>query len=303
MMAKAEEDRLKQEVMRLEIRRTEMEMLKEAVRAGIQPHLIPQLFGPGNTASNQSIYTPASPTQGSGVAAARMDYPPSQQIPAYNKNSQQSPRYLPKLDTANLASNHGTPHATPAGPSTTTDQRSAVNGEAPQSAPTGNQEHDASSLFFHHWQPPHQSQQPGLAVQDQPARPVVADAMGSPTPGKKKKVLQQYHVLNANPVASPGSHSRRSPSRGHARHRSDASGLSSRFSDHYIPPVSSNNSSFSRMSHDRDSPVPVPLPSQNPTSHEIDLARKRKRTEADPASGGNIPERGIAEEDGPNKEG
>ncbi|CCG84801.1 protein of unknown function [Taphrina deformans PYCC 5710] len=295
MMAKAEEDRLKQEVMRLEIRRAEMEMLREAVRAGIQPHLIPQIFSSGGNAT-QPIYTPISPTQTQpGPSTTRIPFPPPQQIPAYGKPSQPSPRYLPKLETNNIASGLGQPQTAPPNPTTISDQRqnnAANSGEPlPRNTGAGGQDPESSSLFFHHWQPP-QSSQGGLMNPAEPQSRVSAETPGSPTPRKKK--LQQYHILNAAPSPTP---SRKSPTRGHVRHRSEASGLSSRFSDHYMAPVSSSNS-FSRMSHDRDSPNPLAQPqsqSQNPTSHEIDLARKRKRTEqetmaSDASAASTIPE-------------
>lgn len=297
MVAKAEEDRLKQEVMRLEIRRTEMEMLREAIRAGIQPHLIPQIFSSGGNAS-QSIYTPISPTQGPPPPGppSRLSFPPPQQIPPFGKSNQPAARYLPKLETNNLPS--GSSQVQTAPPNATTPGEPRQSGAAsavetlPRNTAASAQEPEAGSLFFHHWQPPQSSLGGAMNSAESQARGLGADTPGSPTPRKKK--LQQYHILNAGPSPTP---SRKSPTRGHVRHRSEASGLGSRFSDHYMAPVSSNNS-FSRMSHDRDSPNPLAppaAPSQNPTSHEIDLARKRKRNEqetmASDASGAStIPE-------------
>lgn len=326
MMAKAEEDRLKQEVMRLEIRRTEMEMLKEAVRAGIQPHLIPQLFGSGAGSVQGGVYTPISPTNQGQAASARVPFPAPQQIPPFSKPGQPSPRYLPKLETANLPSNSQGHLATSATPAAH-EQRHSIShtsSEQLQSAPAlGNNEPEASSLFFHHWQPPSQShiggQQAALQQQQQtplhqqqqsqqqhsasaeqvgPSRLQTAtDPPTSPSPRKRK--MQQYHILNSLGSPSAGS-SRRSPSRGHIRHRSEASGLGHRFSEQYIPSMQSNNGYSARMSSDRESPKVQHNQTVVPSAQDLDAARKRKRSshqEGDTADGswGTAPD-SIAEE-------
>lgn len=292
-MAKSEEDRLKQEVMRLEIRRTELEMLKEAVRAGIQPQLIPQIFGGGsNHSGNPSIYTPISPSQASGPASRTPYPPPPQQIPPFSKQGQPSPRYLPKLDTANLPTSHGQQQQQqPATANPTINEQRHMtnhfNNEAPQSAPSigGNMDSEPSSLSFHHWRPPqlHPGQNQGTNESPQGPRALsLSDNPGSPTPRKKKAQQQQQHQ-GLPPAASPSAAaSRRSPSRGHARHRSEASGLAHRFNGQYAPPAVSNNGIFSaKMSNDRASPN-LGMPPLS--SHEMDTARKRKREQEGEAS-------------------
>lgn len=296
MMAKAEEDRLKQEVMRLEIRRTEMEMLKEAVRAGIQPHLIPHLFGGGSGSIQGGVFTPVSPTnQGpkqAPPASSRAPFAAPQAIPPFIKATQ-SPRYLPKLDTSNLPP---TPQAHTAAPQTSHEQRPSISHHAAeqlQSAPAAgnNEPADTSSLFFHHWQPPpqtlgglqhnqQQQQQASTIVDQSSTNRSLNTGDGPPTsPSPRKRKMQQYHILN--PLASPSAGSpRRSPSRGHVRHRSEASGLTHRFADQYAPAVQLNNGYSAKLSSDRESPK-VQQPQYQappPTSQEIDAARKRKRS-------------------------
>ena len=79
MHAKAEEDRLRQEVLRLEIRRQEQDMFREIVRSGCPPHLIPAMFAGGASAMALATAT-AGPQQGSaatsGGQASSMPAPP-----------------------------------------------------------------------------------------------------------------------------------------------------------------------------------------------------------------------------------
>lgn len=270
MIAKAEEDKLKQEVMRLEIRRTEMEMLKDALRASIPPHLVPQIFGNGTTQTlNSSLYThtPISPTH--ATHNSRM---PAQHAPMYKSNPRElsgpqtmaSPRYLPKLETSILPSPI---------PTSTNEHRAAANqtsGQTQQQSESHStlnqaQESPSSSLFFHHWQPPANQQTQGspASVDHGSLRTMGSEAQPtSPTP-RKRKLMQQPNILN--PSSVPGS--RRSPTRGHTRHRSEASALSSRFNnENYMP---------QQAKALRDHTTPSPRPPS--TSVDLDAARKRKR--------------------------
>ncbi|ORY77747.1 hypothetical protein BCR37DRAFT_394840 [Protomyces lactucae-debilis] len=270
MLAKTEEDKLKQEVMRLEIRRTEMEMLKEALRGGIQPSLVPQIFlGSGHvsayyasqahlqqqaTAAQQQQQMHAAGQQPGGSPTQRsfpQGPPPPGPMPAFKHRATQSlanasPRSLPKQEAY-----------TP----TTSRERNDVAGAAgPQagSGPTGTIHQDqeltqerAPSLYFHHWQPPQQSPSHAAETGEQAASAAVAAVQGgsvsggtpqpgSPTPRKKRLTSQQ--VLNPiQPSNAPSQPGRRSPSRGgstsgHSRHRSEASILHTRFSE-YLPPA------------------------------------------------------------------
>lgn len=241
-------------------------MLKEAIRAGIQPHLIPQLFGSSNSISG-GVFTPVSPTtQGSNAAANqgpsasslnRASLANPQQIPPFNKAAQ-SPRYLPKLEIPTLTPTQQ-PHTST--PQASYEQRASISqqsGEQQQSAPVlGANEPGASSLFFHHWHPPSQTagqqhQQSAPADQSSNVRATAVDVPPtSPSPRKRK--MQQYQILNPLGNSSPNTSSR-SPSRGHARHRSEASGLTHRFRDPYIPAVSTSNGDSARMSSDRELP-------------------------------------------------
>lgn len=293
----------------------ELDMLKEAIRAGISPHLIPQIFASqGNYTPNGSIYTPISPTQASSSSRmpaiapvpnsqqqqqqqrSQQQPPPphqqqQQQMTPFNKvTSQSSPRYLPKIDTSNLPMQGQTASTNPPA----ADSRHRVShsvSDAPQSAPphAGHErsESESSSLFFHHWQPPSGSNamnSGGSAAETgsigRSTNGAPTETPGSPTPRKKR---MQPHILNAAAASSNSPNSRRSPSRGHSRHRSEASGLQYRFSEQYLPSAITNNNNTpgsARMSTaDKGLSNDQHQYSQTPNSQEMDAARKRKRGE------------------------
>src|SRR5436190_3402570 len=88
---RAEEERTRQEYYRLETRRLEFELLREALRSGVHPSLVPQLFNQDRQASQN--LSPISPIL---KQEERPIYPTSS-LPSYNR------RDLPRIDTSGLA--------------------------------------------------------------------------------------------------------------------------------------------------------------------------------------------------------
>src|SRR5579859_7470641 len=138
---RAEEERTRQEYYRLETRRVEYELIREALRSGVHPSLIPQLFsqdrpGPQNL-------SPISPIQ--RQEEQRSLYPTSS-LPSYNRPDSRS---LPRLDTSNIPP-AGHRHLVPS-------QRDKYAG--PISAPPASMATTSPppSIFFRHWAPPQRS--------------------------------------------------------------------------------------------------------------------------------------------------
>src|SRR5579859_1824826 len=134
---RAEEERTRQEYYRLETRRVEYELLREAFRGGIHPSLIPQLFSQDRGPQNLS---PVSPIQ---RQEERPLYPTSS-LPSYNRHD------LPRIDTSNLPPPGGNrSHLVPlrekyAGPISAPPASMATTSPPP-------------SIFFRHWAPPQRS--------------------------------------------------------------------------------------------------------------------------------------------------
>ncbi|BFZ56191.1 hypothetical protein PYCC9005_003233 [Savitreella phatthalungensis] len=290
MVAKSEEDRLRQEVLRLEVRRQEMEILREAVRAGVPPHMIPLMFAGGAAASTTASTLTAASMQ--SAAASQLPPPPTQQQqqqqastamqiqqqqqtparhtyeasaaspphtagPAYSippfrgpppaasprqasgfeayAERNANPAYSqPRLGQGILSNESGS-GSLPLAPlqRKTSPQESTGQGPASAAKESRDSRNDAG-LFFHHWQPP---ANPDGSRED--------DARNqSPTPKKRRTAGGSGASSSALtggtlvPVgggssSSSAAASRRSPTRGHMRHRSEASVMSnsSRYND------------------------------------------------------------------------
>ena len=246
-----------------------MEMLKDAMRAGVPGHLIPQIFS--NAPS--SVYTPVSPRQAPRVSMAAPQVSPYKPASITQQQSMTSPRYLPKLETP-IAPSTSFPNAPASIERRGHHQSQSVD---VTSSTADIAEGSSSSLFFHHWQPPAQGS-PAIAAETN-GREQVQPA--SPTP-RKKKIAQ--------PVMNPALSARRSPTRsGHMRHRSEATGMGSRYGEHFMYHTPQQRETL----HERETPSPRLPP---PSSFDLDAMRKRKREDAESARPVLAPPANIQEE-------
>jgi hypothetical protein len=175
---RAEEERTRQEHYRLEARRVEFELLREAFRGGIHPTLIPQLFGQERQGGTQHL-SPISPIL---RQEERPPYPTSS-LPSYNRHD------LPRIDTSNLPPPSNRHYLVPS-------QREKYAG--PISAPPASMATTSPppSIFFRHWAPP---------------APRTAEEMGLRTPREEKEIpSQRYHHHSDLQIPSPSS-MRKSP--------------------------------------------------------------------------------------------
>ena len=238
-------------------------MLKEALRAGVPPHSIPQIFGNNvNQSLTTTMYTPASPTTGpvSNPRPAAAAQPHSYRVAKRDISNIQterpaattSPRQLPKLETSipPIA-----PFPVPAPVTATSGEARSMNHSQDQAVSASGSEPTPSSIFFHHWQPPSQSYNTPVPADNVPR---TAEHPNSPTPRRKRLLSSSTSTYN--------SASRQSPIRGHSRHRSEASTLSGRLPDIYHP-ISDRRATERRST------------SPKLSSYELDSARKRKREE------------------------
>lgn len=221
---RAEEERTRQEYYRLETRRVEYELLREAFRGGIHPSLIPQLFTQDR--SGPQHLSPVSPIQ---RQEERPLYPTTS-LPSYNRHD------LPRIDTSNFPPPGNRAHLVP--------HREKYTG--PISAPPASMATTSPppSIFFRHWAPPHRT----------------SDEIGLRTP--RDDVDQRYHHPDQQ-IPSPSSsrktpplHNGISPKRsthgsgGHGRQRSDAA-MSGKLHDNRHHPYPSRIQS---RKHDDEAP-------------------------------------------------
>jgi Protein of unknown function (DUF2722) len=174
---RAEEERARQEYYRLETRRMEFELLREALRGGMHPTLVPQLFNQ-DRAATQNL-SPISPFH---TQDERPLYPTSS-LPSYNRHD------LPKIDTSNILppSNR---HLVPS-------QREKFAG--PISAPPASMATTSPppSIFFRHWAPP---------------APRTAEEIGLRTPREEMEVpSQRYHQHHLDHQTHSPPSTRKSP--------------------------------------------------------------------------------------------
>jgi len=205
---RAEEERTRQEYYRLETRRVEYDLLREAFRGGIHPSVIPQMFTQERHGGPQSL-SPISPI------TRHDDRPPysTSSVPSYNRHD------LPRIDTTNLPPPTNRTHLVPS-------HREKYAG--PISAPPASMATTSPppSIFFRHWAPPQ-------------SRP---DEIGLRTPREdgdlhSSSTSTRYHTHPEHQIPSPSS-ARKSPpsytsngispkrsapaSGSHGRQRSDA---------------------------------------------------------------------------------
>jgi len=135
----AEEERTRQEYYRLETRRVEYELLREALRGGVNPSLIPQLFN--HERGVPPNLSPMSPVHRPEERPAIAIYPTSS-LPSYNRPN------LPKIETSNLPPPQSNrlgqfiqPRGKYAGPISAPPASMATTSPPP-------------STFFRHWAPP-----------------------------------------------------------------------------------------------------------------------------------------------------
>lgn len=131
---RAEEERTRQEYYRLETRRVEFDLLREAVRGGVNPSLVPQLF-PQERGGPQNL-SPISPI----IRQEERHVYPTTSLPSYHKPD------LPRIDTSNFPPPTNR-HLVPT-------QREKYAG--PISAPPASMATTSPppSIFFRHWAPP-----------------------------------------------------------------------------------------------------------------------------------------------------
>jgi hypothetical protein len=202
----AEEERTRQEYYRLETRRVEYELLREALRGGVHPSLIPQLFNHERDGTqNLSPMSPIQRPEERTVSAAAA-YPTSS-LPSYNRPS------LPKIETSNLPppQSNRIVHLIPprekyAGPISAPPASMATTSPPP-------------SIFFRHWAPPRSvddQQLPRLSTSREEPESRYHDVLA---PSSNRKSPQLYDGKRASSLV-------------HGRQRSEAMG-SGRESRHH----------------------------------------------------------------------
>ncbi|KAG4301834.1 hypothetical protein PCK1_001810 [Pneumocystis canis] len=280
MIAKAEEDKLKQEMVRLDIKKVENEILVNALRGGIQPNAIPMIFS--GQQSNSSSLTlsqsyPLSSTQstqyqshalGSSDVSISALCTGSQES---NLSNQCTSQHHPQINISNTLD------------SFSTDSPCQKNTKYPliltknTAESTSNQNHALNSntsslpsLFFHYWVPPGESinsmsttNNEGSESTASPQSNILNSHEKEPcsfSPSKKKRISQpqpQQPMLPSfgNPILPPLS--RRSP-RHHLRHRSETSVLQSKFFD--IPQNKQKNPPITNENNFQDTKIFVDKP-------------------------------------------
>jgi len=176
---RAEEERTRQEYYRLETRRVEFELLREAFRGGIHPTLVPQLFAQERQGGPQNL-SPISPI----LRQDERPLYPTSSLSSYNRPD------LPRIDTSSLPPPSNRHHLAPS-------HREKYAG--PISAPPASMATTSPppSIFFRHWAPP---------------APRTAEEMGLRTPREEMEIpSQRYHHHSDHQITSPSS-TRKSPS-------------------------------------------------------------------------------------------
>lgn len=190
---RAEEERTRQEYYRLETRRVEYELLREAFRGGIHPSHIPQLFTQDRP-SLQNL-SPVSPIH----RQEERPFYPTSSLPSYNRHD------LPRIDTSNLPMPATRAHLVP--------QREKYTG--PVSAPPASMATTSPppSIFFRHWAPPQRTDDIGLRTpRDDMEQRYHHPDQQVPSPSSSRK----------SPPLHNGISPKRSHGSSHNRQRSDA---------------------------------------------------------------------------------
>ncbi|KTW28946.1 hypothetical protein T552_01576 [Pneumocystis carinii B80] len=259
MVAKAEEDRLKQEIVRLNIKKIENEIFTNALRNGVQPNAIPIIF------SGQQSNSTLALSQNNSLISI-----PSQQYQLQNSGLSEAsvPGYCPGTQGYDSTLNQSTLHHLQTNISnvsldsfSTTQLSQQKNSKSPFMIPKNTEESTSNqnstsnsnsnssslpSLFFHHWIPPREStnsiptiNNEGSELSSSSQSNILSlhkKETSSFSPSKKKRLSQQQQQQQqqhlppsfGNSVLPPLS--KRSPRR-HSRHRSETSILQSNFFD------------------------------------------------------------------------
>ena len=206
---RSEEERTRQEYYRLETRRVEYELLREALRGGIHPSQVPQIFSSHDARAGPQNLSPISPI----LRQDERPLYPTSSLPSYNRPD------LPRIDTSGLPPPSQPRHLVPS-------QHHRDKYAGPISAPPASMATTSPppSIFFRHWAPP----QPRTAE----------DQIGLRNTREDMEMSQRYHhqrdqdhqipspssTRKSPPVHSNGISPKRSSgsSGSHGRQRSDA---------------------------------------------------------------------------------
>ncbi|KAG4306552.1 hypothetical protein PORY_000540 [Pneumocystis oryctolagi] len=250
MIAKAEEDRLKQEMVRLDIKKMENEILINALRGGVQPNAIPIIFsGQQLNSSTLALSQSYSLSSTSSVQYQSRNLGSSDISISALCHTSQEPG---SLSNQCILQSHSFPTNSPC----QKNEKSPFMLSKNIAEPVPNQNHTLNpntslpSLFFHYWVPPGESVNPTPSINSEGHDPAASSQpnvlnlhekeQSSFSPSKKKRVSQSQQFLLppfGNSVLPPLS--KRSP-RHHLRHRSETSVLQSKFFD--TPSNKSTNS-------------------------------------------------------------
>ncbi|CCJ30780.1 unnamed protein product [Pneumocystis jirovecii] len=258
MIAKTEEDRLKQEMVRLDIKRIENEILVNALRGGIQPNAIPTIFSGQLNNSTLALSQSYSLSSTSSVQYQSHNLGSSEISISALCHSSQEPGSLSNQCAPQPRHQTNIPNTLDSFPANSPSQKG---GKSPfmlsrnVTEPAPNQNHTLNSnasslpsLFFHYWIPPGESVNSVTTVNNEGSELTSQSNIlnshekesCSFSPSKKKRVSQPQQLLLppfGNSILPPLS--KRSP-RHHLRHRSETSVLQSKFFD--IPSNKPGNS-------------------------------------------------------------
>jgi len=191
----AEEERTRQEYYRLETRRVEYELLREALRGGVDPSLIPQLFNHERRVLQN--LSPMSPVHRPEERPSTGVYPTSS-LPSYNRPN------LPKIETSNFPPPQSSRHTHLIQPR----QKYA----GPISAPPASMATTSPppSIFFRHWAPPRAADDQQLRTsREDPESRYHGSHHDVPSPSSNRK-SPQFHDI------------KRTSQQPHGRQRSEA---------------------------------------------------------------------------------
>lgn len=366
---KQEEEKVRQESLRLEQRVIEHSMLRDALQAGVPPHMIPLIFAGISGGSlpqvaldltqqymSNSVGQPASmppppthqpqphshhhppPSSGLDMSSSTLPPPPPSMpqysqppsgIPHMRRKSLYAaqPQIPPPKDTLpsqplNISGGSspirqplGRPSLPPSGPPAvpllsqgseiqnhhhqinTNNTQYAPGSSAPPQSTSGKDyqyrpRQPSSSIYFHHWVPPGQSQSHTASGGKEPLAPSHSHSHSRSeyhsSPGRKRKA-QAGHQLGSVPSSrsrqnSPAGGGRKPSQRGHhLRQRSDASA--------FEPQAQETGETESNSNH--ATPGPMPQSTSDKGHHEVKAegstlegspSSKRRKSEAQPPS-------------------
>lgn len=218
---KQEEERTRQESLKLDQRKVEQTMLRDSLQAGVPPYMVPFIFaslGGGNLQWAQQYITHMSqlqsPSQTIPQHQPQPQQPLSREIPTDNRSiprnpyasqpfatgqkKQQSPSQTPNVGARSAPLSHitngeGQIHHNPGntGTAATAAQTQTQRMASSPKKDAQDQNQQASSIHFYHWVPPNQSQ-PNTFREDtqylsQHHHPPLPSPVGIPELPEKKK--------------------------------------------------------------------------------------------------------------------